>query len=488
MNYLKDNYEKWFWLVALAAFMLIAYSGLTIIGYALTLALLAFAFFNPKQGILMLFIYIPIRVFIIEYNPGLRFIADALIFGALAKIIWMHRSSLKSLFHFKIFEYAFFVFLAIGAVSAMIMGVEPVNIIQQIRSFFLFYLVYYIVYRLDVDRKDLVNLVWIFIWTSILIIIQALVEKLSIRTAFMPLSWQEMPLSAKNRVRIYGMLGNPNVLGIYVSFAFILFYFAKKKLTEFNWKYLDLLNLFLIALLILTYSRGTWGGFLIAAAAFILLTRKWVILLDFTKYLALALLLVVLPVNLLSTYFESTDAGSEKIYNIQQFDVGGQSGFGDRIGSTFSEDTVTGSQSSGRLYIVKKGFEIFQDHPVMGTGFATFGDSTTLSKSSPIYNDYDIGNNFYSDNQYIQIIVQTGILGVIAFAVFLLSIVWKYFSKRPTSYIFPLTVSVLLGGYFMGLVYNLWESDIFTLSFFALLAVTSRWEEISEKMFGGNPL
>lgn len=480
MNFLKDNYEKWFWLGALAVFMLTAYTELTIVGYILTLALFGFAFIKPKHGILMLFVYIPIRVFIIEYNPGLRYIGDALIFGALLKVFWMNRYSLKSLFHFKVYEYAFFAFLLIGALSAFLMGISPVDIVQQIRSFILFYLVYYIVYRLKVSRKDLVNLVWIFVWVSILVFVQAVIEKLSIRSAFMPDNWQAMPLSAKNRVRIYGMLGNPNELAIYVSFAFLLFYFAKKNLTEFSGKYLGVLNILLIGLLILTYSRGTWGGFLIAAVAFILLTRKWKISWDFFKYLAVSLLVVVLPLNLLTTYLESTEAGSQQVYNIQQFDVGGQSGFSDRIGTTFSDETVTGSQSSGRLFIVKKGFEVFMDHPVIGSGFVTFGDSTTLSQSSPLYEEYEIGHNFYSDNQYIQIIAQTGILGVIAFAVFLLSMLWKYFRKDARILVFPLTVSILLGGYFMGLVYNLWESDIFTLSFFGLLAIASRWEDLAD--------
>ncbi|MDS8798250.1 hypothetical protein RLK21_00570, partial [Streptococcus pneumoniae] len=74
-----------------------------------------------------------------------------------------------------------------------------------------------------------------------MVIIQAITEKLSIRNMFLPESWEAMALSAKNRVRIYGMLGNPNVLGIYLMFAFIAFYYAKNKLKEFNPRYMDIL-------------------------------------------------------------------------------------------------------------------------------------------------------------------------------------------------------------------------------------------------------
>ncbi len=477
MKYLRNNNEKWFWLIALIVLMLISYSGVAIIGYALTAVLFAYAFFNPKHGILLLFIYIPIRDFITEYNPALSYLTEALVFGALFHVFWSNRRSIGKLFHFKNFEYAYFAFLAIGSISALIMGISPVLIAMQLRQFVAFYLVYYIVYRLGVTRKDLINLIWIFVWTSILILIQAVVEKLSIRNLFLPEAWQAMALSAKNRVRIYGMLGNPNVLGIYLMFAFMLFYYAKNKLKEFNPRYMDILNVLLVGILVLTYSRGTWGGFLVAAIAFLIMTRKLRILVDFVKYTVLALVLVVLPLNLLTNWFEKTDQGTEKVTNIQQFDVGGESGFRDRIGSTFSEDTVTGSQSSGRLYIVQTGLKVFQDHPVIGTGFATFGDSTTLSNGSPIYEDYGIGYHFYSDNQYIQIIVQTGALGVIAFAAFLLTMLWRYVKKHKESYLYSLTASVLLGAYFMGLVYNLWESDMFGLSFFALLAAASRRED-----------
>ena len=54
---------------------------------------------------------------------------------------------------------------------------------------------------------------------------------------------------------------------------------------------------------------------------------------------------------------------------------------------------------------------------------------------------------------------------------------WRFGKKHKESYLYSLTVSILLGAYFMGLVYNLWESDIFGLAFFALLAAASRRED-----------
>ncbi|MEI2392930.1 O-antigen ligase family protein, partial [Priestia megaterium] len=78
-----------------------------------------------------------------------------------------------------------------------------------------------------------------------------------------------------------------------------------------------------------------------------------------------------------------------------------------RYTQAFSKETVKESSSFGRVYFVKKAVEVFKDHPVIGTGFGTFGGAATLAHSSPIYKDYNIGFDFYSDNQYILTLTET---------------------------------------------------------------------------------
>src|SRR5690606_15665586 len=111
-----------------------------------------------------------------------------------------------------------------------------------------------------------------------------------------------------------------------------------------------------------------------------------------------------------------------------------------RFGETFNEQNLALMSESGRFFYIKKGFEIFKEYPVAGSGFGSFGGSATLSYGSPIYDHYGIrsdiygGKYFYSDNQYIQIITETGIIGVILFAAFLLCMLAIFWKERKTTF------------------------------------------------------
>src|SRR5690606_20159053 len=280
-----------------------------------------------------LFLYFPIRPFIGEYLGSLRYIGDFLIFGALFKTFWNARSNLKSLFQFRLFEYGFFAFLIIGTISSFIVtGMSPVLVIVQLRSFLLLYLVYYIVKRMNVTKEDVKHIFWITIWAVIAIIIQAIAEKLSIRTFLLPETWQQMALSATNRVRIYGMFGNPNVLSIYLSFVFLLFVYIKRHVPSVPSKLITVLNWFVLAIIILTYSRGTWIGFAVMFITYLVISKRYFILKDFLKTAVLSTVLVVLPLTGLTALIEKSDIGAEKVKQIQQYDQEGKSGFIDRIG------------------------------------------------------------------------------------------------------------------------------------------------------------
>ncbi|PUB17845.1 O-antigen ligase [Paenisporosarcina sp. OV554] len=485
MRQIYNKYLPFIWPVVLIVFLLAAYSTNSLLGYFISVVLFIVALVSPKKAILLLFMYVPIRPFLIELNPSLRLAGDLMIAGAFLHVVWKSRHDLRALVTFHVFEYGYFAFLIIGSFSAIVDRIEIGPIILQLRAFIIFYLIYYIVKRLDIKKEDIIQVLHVFIWTTLLIIIQALIEKLSIRGLFMPEEWKQLPLSSKNRVRIYGMVGNPNVLGIYLGFAYFLFYYAKKYISQYNTVWMQILQYLTIGIFVLTYSRGTWIGFFIIAMVYVFASHNFALLKKIVIQIAIALVVVVLPINVLTNWIEDTSIGQEKVQNIQKFDVGGSSGFVDRVGGTFSDETITGSQSSGRLFIVKKGFEVFKDYPIMGTGFSTFGDSASLSRISHISAEYEINRQFYSDNQYIQIIVQTGVLGVLSFAVFLLGMLYALLKTTRTK-LTKLMIGVVLGAFFMGLVYNLWEADVFTLLFFAFLAVTlnsqSQFQSIHEDL------
>lgn len=443
-----------------------------LVGLAVSFVVALAALVRPKIGIYLLLIYFPLRSFIIEMNPSMKIMGDLIIIFAFLHVVWAGRKEWRSLFHFSIFEWAFFAFLAIGSVSALITDVSLGAVIFQIRAFFITYLLFYIVKRLDIDKKDVQQFIWITIVVALLLVFQGLVEKISLRTLLMPEAWVNRSLSPNNRVRIYGLINNPNILAVYLSFSLIFLVYLYNKMLKGKKLFLVILSILYAGTWLLTYSRGTWLAFSIGVVVFWLLTRYTRIVIHLAAAIALGFVLVLYPVTQATQWVENSniDMGSGG--------QGDEKPAGDeepseqtRLKETFEKDTIELSKSSGRLFIVNKGFEIFKDHPIIGTGFGTFGDSASKSYPSPIYKQYEIPPNIYSDNQYIQVIAETGVLGVITFAVFLLgmlTVLWKRRGENKEGSF--LVISILLGIFFLGLLYNIWEDKTFTSYYFIMLA------------------
>lgn len=459
-----------FFFIAILVFLAGIIFDHSIVGYLITLGFAVYAFISPKNGLLLLFLYYTIRPFIIEFNPALKLVGDFAILLLLLKVLYTTRNDWKSWFRFSLFEYGYFAFLAVGVISAFLTGVTLEGIILQLRAFVLFYLVYYIAKRINITKEDVNKFLWTILMITLLLCIHGLIEKLSLRGWLLPESWANMPLSAVNRIRIYGLLGNPNSLGIFLSIVLVPILYLRSHLTGKMVWFMNISLVIMMGVWFMTYSRGTWIAIVVAIAVYVLITKNWRVLKPLVTTFLLGILLVVLPVNLITNFIEDSNFGQEKREVQKQYDER-EGGFSERMGSTFEEQEIENSRRDGRLFIVTKGFEIFTDHPIAGTGFGTFGDSATLNLGSPIYDDYDLNREFYSDNQYIQIIVQTGTLGVIAFAVFLLHMLYLLFKERNANPLAPAMITILIGASFACMVYNLWENDVFTLFYFLLLAV-----------------
>lgn len=445
----------------------------SIAAYLATAIFAVAAFVRPKQSILFLLIYFPLRSFLIEVNPALKLIGDVVIIFIFLRVLWDSRKDIKSIFRFEIYEWAFIIFLLVGSLSAFITGVSLAAIIFQLRAFAITFLLLYIVKRLDISKRDIFNFLVVTAAVAFVLVVQGLVEKLSMRSALMPDNWINRQLSPNNSSRIYGLMNNPNVLSVHLTIAALLTYYLKKLVTKpvIQWG----LNIFIVLMAgawILTFSRGTWIAFAIGIAVYFLFTRNWKFIVKAVVVIALGYLLVASPVMFMSKWISNnTEIGNfDRTGPVETPDEKQESVESTRIKETFTTDTLELSKTTGRLFIVEKGFEIFKDHPIIGTGFATYGDSASKSYPSPIYEEYGIGFNIYSDNQYIQVIVQTGAVGVILFAVFLLGMLVVFWKKRndvPSA--LPM-LAALIGIYWCGFVYNIWEDKAFTLYFYILTA------------------
>ncbi|MFP3919016.1 O-antigen ligase family protein [Lysinibacillus telephonicus] len=466
--------KEWLEIILAAAVMIAATllpSTIALISTSIFFAL--FAFFKPFQSLVVLIPYVIFRSFFIEINAGMKLIGDLITFVVLFRLLLFNLKNWKTWFHFKKFEWFFFIFLVFGAIIGYFTGVSINAIIFQVRTFIIMYLLYYILSRSYLPRNFFVKLAWVTVFSSLILVVQGIVEKLSLRTMWMPEAWSDKVLSSTNVVRIYGLVNNPNTLSLIMFFAIGAAFFLRWAYKDGQYKIILIISQVASAgLLLLTLSRGTWISTFVFVLFFVLISRKWKLLKQFVITGIAAIIFVYAPVNLTLIIMQSIGIENPEGREVT---VGG---FKSRFDATFDSENLELMNESGRFFYIKKGFEVFADYPVTGTGFGTFGGSATLSYDSPIYEKYEIrsdiygGKNFYSDNQYIQIIAETGAIGVILFAGFLLTMLWMFWQDRKTTfgqYMFALWFATCAAG----CVYNIWELKVYTMFFFMLLAIYS---------------
>ncbi|MDM5190553.1 O-antigen ligase family protein [Bacillus sp. DX4.1] len=428
--------------VTLGLFFSSPYTGLFI-----SVVLAVSAFRDEKLGIAYLLLFIPMRPFLVAYNAGLKFIGLFIIISLLCKVFLQYRHSVSKLFSFHYFEIAYFLFCLFGAILGFVNNVSLMAIMMQLHTLLLFYFVFYIATRISFHNDDLLFFAQTTFIASTIISIHGLVEKLSLRSIGLPEAWKELVLAPTNKIRIYGMIGGPNELALYLTLAFLISLCLLRN-TSKQMKYLIYTGLTLIATTLwLTYSRGAFLTIIIFLILYIVIHRgasHWKALLP----IVLISFLCATGISKMTNYLEGESIGSK------------------RFSEALSKETVELSKEDGRIYYVKKTLEIFQDKPITGYGFGTFGDAATQTYSSPIYEQYKITWNFYSDNQYIQILAETGIVGTILIFTFVfgvLSILWKYRNGHKIS---PLVLYLMVGAIVGSAFYNILEIAPFMMYFF----------------------
>lgn len=439
-----------------------------ITGYMATVLMLVFIGINKKNLLLILFIYFPARPLLMELNSGLTYTGDLIILTLFISLLMENFKKYEwqiSKYHFTV---PFWLFCFVGAVAGLLNGVGIFPILFELRALLVTFLLLYIIGELNLERKDIFRFLKVILIFTIFLCLHGILEKIFSRTILLPHEWEMWNLSPTNRMRIYGAPANPNVFALFLSIQLFLSFFLFQSLKKYK-PFVFLASILLSGTLLLTYSRGTMIAFGFAALVFIIWTRNK----SFLKYavgsFGLGLLLIYYPVLFASSKVEvSASVPMENMAIGSTPTSEHEHALSNRFSEMFSNTTLHQSTEWGRLYVLIKGLEIFKDHPIMGTGLATFGDSATLSFSSPIYQEYKIGERMYTDNQYIQILVQTGVLGFLAVLAFILFTYRKIIkSRNGTLTVF--TICLMLAALLAGLFYNILEDKTFTLFFYSCL-------------------
>ena len=187
--------------------------------------------------------------------------------------------------------------------------------------------------------------------------------------------------------RAFAFFGSPNVLGAVLAMIALVA----------TGLYLDGKNKLMLAIsalsavvLVFTFSRSAWLGLSVAVLVILVIRNSRLVLL--TPLAAIALFI-------------------PQVWT--------------RVSVVFTSGYWLDSSLDGRLWALNNGFHIWAKHPVFGTGPGTYGGKLALSASSPVYLE-SIQRGYvalyFTDNQWLQLLVQMGLAGVILFVLFVVNV------------------------------------------------------------------
>lgn len=412
----------------------------------------------------LLVFFIPFREMLAYYTfPFVKSIPDILVLSVFVYYLF----HIKFQIRLDKIDLAFAIYLLIELISTLFINhVGLKAYIVQVRSICLYYVLFYILKNYQFPQEGYKRVIPMIKIVLYVIFALSVIEKLFAKTVLFPVEWKESIIYMDNFIRTYGVFNNPNTYAAFVIFAFIYVY---QLVDEFWCKKNIIFIIVCISAMLLTVSRSTIILFIFFIIV-LLITQQMM------KRKGHAISLIPVKPFMLCLVSSIVIWGGAEVFSSYYMDhvvYADEEGTGasalDRFNELVGDKIVNASQSSGRLYSITKGLEIVKDHPILGTGFGTYGSSASLICGSPIYEKYDIEGSFYSDNEYIKILVEGGILGALAFVAFLSTILYTY-RKQP----FKLLVCVIMGG--LGLFYNIFEVQILAFMFWITLTVPERRE------------
>lgn len=415
-------------------------------------------------GLCALIIFIPFREILAYYTISLvKSLPDLLILLLLIAYL----INVKFHFRFELCDWLFGAYLIWELISTVFInhwGLKPY--ILQVRSISLYYLMFFILRNASLSSHTYQKLIPVIKGVAYGLFALALVEKLFCKTILFPVEWKESIIYMDNYVRTYGVFNNPNTYAAFILFSFFYIY---QQTTDF-WEKKNWLFIFVsFTGLLLTVSRS---AILLLMFFFIVLAiYQWVVK---KQHNSLSLVkgkpfLICLVVSL--AVWGGAEVFSNYYMDHVVLSAGESSNMSslDRFNELMGDKIISGSQANGRMYSIKKGWEIVKDYPLFGAGFGTYGSSASLICGSPIYDKYEIEPGFYSDNEYIKLLVEGGFVGALIFIGFLGAVLYRYRRER-----FKLLICIIMGG--LGLFYNIFEVQVLAFLFWLTLSAPLKVE------------
>jgi O-antigen ligase len=197
--------------------------------------------------------------------------------------------------------------------------------------------------------------------------------------------------------RVSSLLVSPNLLGVLLAMALPFPLLACLQATgRRRWLAAGLALLLSLALLY-TFSRGAWLALLLATAVVSVVVERRAIALLATIGVVTFAIALVLPRHL-----------ADPLRADERFDL---------VAATLGRLEALG-EGDLRVQFVENATPIIRDHPLVGAGPGRYGGAVARTYGSPLYREYTAGTvpaGRTVDNFWLHLLVETGVLGALAF-------------------------------------------------------------------------
>ena len=349
--------------------------------------------FVGMRGLLLicLAMYLPLDYFIrLAANAGFlpSFIAsgwdEMLMLAAACYLLWhtaMKRAPLQ--LRTTPIDAYLILFIAVGFFLMCAVSPYPSIALAGYRAVVEYLFWFFLVTRLIEDDRDFAIFYGALIAMALCIALHGIYQ--FIIAAPIPASWVSQT-EQNVRTRVYSLTGSPNIMGsLLVLFAPMvagIAYYSRKMWV----KVLAICGTGMMCMCcIFTFSKGAWGGLVVAVLVFaIFLDRRLIALMGV--------------------------AGCGALLAIPSI--------ANRITYMFTSDYAAASQRAGRMVRWATGLDLLHEsNPLLGFGLGRFGGAVAMQNQ--IIEQNEEFSYFYMDNYYLKTLVEMGYIGLIAFIILL---------------------------------------------------------------------
>jgi putative inorganic carbon (hco3(-)) transporter len=408
---------------------------------------LFFLYFRPTIGLFLLPFFVLVDYYVKSIGVGGIFgLWDEVLFLVIFFFVLLERIRNNQKFlRFTIVLYPILFFAFIGLLSAYFSDAVTLSqAIEAVRSVLQSFLFFFLVMNASLKKTQIRALLFAVVLGGVICAIYGMVQYF-VGVASPP-TWVDKDLEF-GLSRAFSFLGSPNAFSAYcIMIAPIALGFAFQSSTKMSHKVLFWgLFLLLIGGLISTLTRASWLAFIPALCVFFILMKKgsYVILV----FIAMICILLFVP-------------------PIQQ-----------RFSTLFSEQYQQKSAEGGRTYRWSLALDLVQQKPFLGQGPGSYGGAVAYR-----FQEY---GGLYSDNYYLQILSNYGVLGFIGFLfilIFLMRLLLQSFrhaSTKDKSIIAGIVcgaIALFLNMY----TENLWEIIPLSVVFCFFVALGIRLGEVDD--------